>query len=212
LYDIDLFDSPADLIVQLQASGKKVICYFSAGSYEAWREDAAAFPAESLGNDLDGWPDEKWLDIRSTGVRTIMEARLDLARSKGCDGVEPDNMDGYTNTPGFDLSAADQLDYNRFIAEAAHDRNLSVGLKNDLDQLPDLVGYYDFAVNEQCFFYNECEAYAPFLEAGKPVFNAEYDVGDPTALCQEAATLGISTLILPLDLDDTSRISCQDEP
>ena len=34
LYDIDLFDSSLELIQRLQTSGKKVICYFSAGSYE----------------------------------------------------------------------------------------------------------------------------------------------------------------------------------
>ena len=33
LYDIDLFDTPASLIASLQASGKRVICYFSAGSF-----------------------------------------------------------------------------------------------------------------------------------------------------------------------------------
>ena len=32
LYDIDLFDTPATLIASLQASEKRVICYFSAGS------------------------------------------------------------------------------------------------------------------------------------------------------------------------------------
>ena len=34
--------------------------------------------------------------------------------SAGCDGVEPDNVDGYVNDTGFDLTAGDQLDFNRF--------------------------------------------------------------------------------------------------
>ena len=94
LYDIDLFDSSEVLIRSLQSSGKKVICYFSAGSYENWRSDIAFFNESDRGNSLDGWPDEQWLDIRSEDVADIMRARLVLAKQKGCDGVEPDNVDG----------------------------------------------------------------------------------------------------------------------
>jgi len=214
IYDIDLFDSSEALIQQLQATGKKVICYFSGGSYEEWREDAGQFPEATLGNALDGWPGERWLDIRSEAVSTIMLARMDLASQKGCDGVEPDNMDGYTNGSGFSLSATDQLAYNRSIANAAHTRGLSVGLKNDLEQVSALVSYFDFAVNEQCFEYSECDLLTPFIDAGKPVLNAEYrqdyvdDTNTRQALCADAVNNQFSTLILPIDLDDTLRFIC----
>lgn len=215
IYDIDLFDSPDSLIDEHHSSGKKVICYFSAGSYEDWRPDAAEFSMGDLGDTLEGWEDEKWLDIRSDGVRRIMQQRLDLAKQKGCDGVEPDNVDGYMNDSGFDLSAADQLAYNRFIAEEAHKRGLAVGLKNDLDQADQLAGLFDFSVNEQCHEYDECDQLAPFIKVGKPVLNAEYeeDLIDDGArrrlLCDEAIEEGFSTLILPLELDDSFRFSCQ---
>ncbi len=208
IYDVDLFDAPQSLIDQLHGAGRKVICYFSAGSYEAWREDAGRFPAADLGNPLDGWAGERWLDIRSDAVRAIMTSRLDLAVQKGCDGVEPDNVDGYTNTSGFPLAAGDQLAFNRFLAYEAHIRSLSIGLKNDLEQVPELVAHFDFAVNEQCHAFDECDALAPFINAGKAVLNAEYDVADPAALCAAAERRRFSTLILPLDLDDSSRHSC----
>jgi len=112
IYDIDLFDSSAELIARLKQEGKKVICYFSAGSYEEWREDADEFPENVLGRPLQGWPGERWLDIRSDKVKEIMKRRLDLAKEKGCDGVEPDNVDGYLNNTGFPLTAQDQLKYN----------------------------------------------------------------------------------------------------
>lgn len=214
LYDIDLFDSSPELIKSLQSQGRKVICYFSAGSYEQWREDAKDFQSSELGKPLDGWDEERWLDIRSANVSAIMARRMDLAAEKGCDGVEPDNVDGYTNESGFKLSAADQLSFNRQLASAAHERGLSVGLKNDLDQVPELVAHFDFAVNEQCFEYFECEALSPFIKAGKPVLNAEYQtqyVNDPVArktMCQQASSLGLSSLVLPLDLDDSFRLSC----
>lgn len=214
IYDIDLFETSTMLIQDLHAAGKKVICYFSAGSYENWRPDAADFQTADLGNTLDGWAGERWLDIRSANVRAIMKNRLDLAVQKGCDGVEPDNVDGYTNNPGFPLTAADQLAYNRLIANEAHLRNLAVGLKNDLDQIGDLVSYYDFAVNEQCFQYNECGTLQAFISAGKPVFGAEYnqtyidDSAARNAMCAESIRLSFSTLVLPLALDDSFRYSC----
>ncbi|WP_111498017.1 endo alpha-1,4 polygalactosaminidase [Marinobacter bohaiensis] len=214
MYDIDLFDADISVIQSLQASGKKVICYFSGGSYENWRDDAGAFDDADLGNALDGWDGERWLDIRNQNVRDIMAARLDVAVDKGCDGVEPDNMDGYTNDPGFDVTAADQLDYNRWLANAAHTRELAVALKNDLAQVGDLVDYFDFAVNEQCFEYDECDKLQPFIDANKAVFNAEYldayrtDTAQRNALCTASVNRQFSTLILDLELDDSYRDSC----
>ncbi len=67
------------------------------------------------------------------------KSRLDLCQQRGFDTVDPDNMDGYTNATGFPLTAADQLAYNASIANAAHARGLTVALKNDLDQIPQLV-------------------------------------------------------------------------
>jgi hypothetical protein len=213
-YDIDLFDSPADLIQALHDDGRRVICYFSAGSYENWRPDSDAFDAADLGNALDGWPGERWLDIRSDNVRDIMKERLDLAMQKGCDGVEPDNVDGYSNSTGIALTAADQLEYNRYLAQEAHLRHLAVALKNDVAQVDDLVDDFDFAVNEQCHEYEECNTLVPFIAAGKPVFNAEYasryvdNAGARQSLCNDARALGLRTLVLPLDLDDSFRYSC----
>jgi hypothetical protein len=214
IYDIDLFDVSPETISLLQRSRTKVICYFSAGSWEDWRDDAESFPESTLGNTLDGWPNEKWLDIRSGDIKAIMLKRLDVAVAKGCDGVEPDNMDAYQNDSGFQLSSEDQLSYNIFIANQAHEKGLSVGLKNDLDQIDDLVSYYDFSVNEQCFEYDECDTLAPFIQAGKPVLNAEYeeilieDATERTKVCEEARASQLSTLILPLNLDDSFRYDC----
>ena len=220
LYDIDLFDNAASVIARLQSEGRRVICYFSAGSYEAFRDDAGCFQESDLGNPLGDFPDERWVDIRSDNVRQIMADRLDLAVSKGCDGVEPDNVDGYTNDPGFgstargDLTSADQLDYNRWIASEAHNRGLAVGLKNDLDQIPDLVGDFDFSVNEQCHEFDECDLLSPFVDAGKAVFVAEYldgyvnDAGVRDAMCADSRARNLRALVLSIDLDDSLRFSC----
>jgi hypothetical protein len=215
VYDIDLFDTSPETLTQLKVQGRRVVCYFSAGTSENWRADFAKFQPSDMGAAVGGWAGEKWLDTRSDNVRAIMKARLDLARSKGCDGVEPDNMDAYSNNSGFPLTPGTQLDFNRFIAAEARARGLAVGLKNDVDQIAELVNDFDFAVNEQCHQFDECAPYEAFLKAGKAVFNAEYRdayksnaAGARDALCASSRAAGIRTLVLPLQLDDAFRFSC----
>ncbi|MBK6327564.1 MAG: endo alpha-1,4 polygalactosaminidase [Chloroflexi bacterium] len=209
MYDIDLFDAPQAVIEELKADGRIVICYFSAGSYEEWRDDAGDFPAEALGETLDGWPDERWLDIRNrAAIEPIMARRLDTAVQKGCDGVEPDNVTAYANDSGFAISEADQIAYNIWLAEAAHTRGLSIGLKNALDLVETLEPHFDWALNEECYQYDECEALRPFTQAGKAVFGVEYE-GDPAEFCPVMNELDFDWLFKRLDLD-AWRVACRE--
>jgi hypothetical protein len=210
LYDIDLFDTPVETIQQLHAQNKKVICYFSAGSYEDWRPDKELFQKEFLGNNLDGWEGEQWLNIANPNLISIMLKRLDLAKEKGCDGVEPDNVDGYTNNTGFALTSLQQFNYNKRLADEAHIRGLSIGLKNDKEQVKVLEPYFDFSLSEECYKYDECDLLIPFIKANKPVFDAEYNIAqdEKEKLCNYTNELNIHTLLLPLDLDDSFRYSC----
>ena len=45
---------------------------------------------------MDGW-NEWWLDLHSssckTSVQKVMTSRILAAQAKGCDGVDPDNVD-----------------------------------------------------------------------------------------------------------------------
>ena len=43
--------------------GRKVVCYIDAGTWEDWRPDAAQFTTSLLGRS-NGWPGERWLDVR----------------------------------------------------------------------------------------------------------------------------------------------------
>ncbi|MFJ8939817.1 endo alpha-1,4 polygalactosaminidase [Streptomyces sp. NPDC102365] len=199
VYDIDGFENGPAVVRRLHKSGRKVICYINAGAWESFRPDRDDFPAAVLGRS-DGWNGERWLDIRRRSVlRPIMAARLDMCRAKGFDAVEPDLLDGHTNDTGFPLTAAHQLAYNRMIANLAHERGLAVGLKNDLEQIPDLVGDFDFAVNEQCAQYRECSSLSPFIKAGKAVFHVEYSEPERT-FCPIAKRLGLDSMRKRLDL------------
>jgi len=210
MFDLDLFDTTAADWDALEGSTR--ICYFSAGSYEDWRPDAADFPDEALGDPLDGWPGEWWLDITNSAVRDIMKARLDYAEERGCDGVDPDNINGYQNPTGLGLTATMQLDYNRFLADEAHDRGLSIGLKNDIDQLVDLEPWFNWALNEECADYQECSGYSVFTtDAGKAVFHVEYvdDWADAQARADEVCGTGpeLDTLVKTWDLG-AERLAC----
>ncbi|MFD9481232.1 MULTISPECIES: endo alpha-1,4 polygalactosaminidase [Streptomyces] len=200
VYDVDGFNTTKEQLATLKKDGRKTICYISTGAWEDFRPDAEAFPKTLLGEG-NGWEGERWLDIRRLAeLEPLMGKRFDMCKVKGFDAVEPDNMDGYANRSGFPLTADDQLKYNRLIARLAHDRGMSVGLKNDLDQIPELVGDFDFAVNEQCVEYEECDRYAPFTDAGKAVFHVEYE-GKPKRWCPQARAAKLSSLQKRYDLD-----------
>ena len=205
VFDIDMFENDAAVVRDLHQRGRKVICYISAGSWENWRPDAGRFPDSVKGRELDGWPGERWLDIRSLDVLApIIEGRLDECRSKGFDGVEFDNIDGFENKTGFSLSGEDQLTYNRYLAQAARSRGLAAGFKNDVEQASDLVGSFDFAVNEECFEYRECGKLGVFIQANKAVFHVEYGLSR-SKFCKQARKLGFSSLRKHLDLDAWRR-------
>jgi len=197
VYDIDLHvDKSA--VDYFHAQGAKVICYISVGSRENWRPDANQFPPEVIGKDYEGWAGEKWLDIRRIDLLApIMRARLDMCAAKGFDGVEPDNMEVYTNDTGFPLTYEDQLQYALWLAEEAHQRGLAIGQKNAPDQTVDLVDIYDFAITEDAFHYRWAAEMTPYIEAGKPVFAAEYTdlPGDFDEYCRKSQELGFSTIL-----------------
>ena len=201
VFNFDLFDTPSSVIEELHRHGIFVMCYFSAGSYEDWRPDASKFPLEVLGKDMEGWLGEKWLDIsRLDLLAPIMETRLNLAVEKGCAGVDPDNVNGYMNDTGFPLSASDQLTYNIFLSSATHSRGLAIGLKNDIEQIPELLPYFDWMLNEECFTYQECDMLLPFVQAGKPVFVIEYELS-PEEFCPQANQMGFNALHKHRELD-----------
>jgi|SRR6185295_3899969 len=206
MYDVDGVDASASLIAAMHSKGIKAVCYISAGTYENWRPDANRFTSADKGRS-NGWPGENWIDIRSSNVRAIMSDRIASCKSKGFDALEPDNIDGYTNSTGFPLTAQDQINYNRFLADTAHSYGLSVALKNDGDQVNQLVQYFDFALEEQCNQYSECGLYTPFINAGKAVFGVEYQ-GNVSTFCPKYNALNFNGLKKDENLTAT-RTACR---
>lgn len=203
VYNVDMEDTTTTYIDQIHKNGGRVVCYFSAGTFEKWRSDAYAFPRAVKGNKLSDWDGEKWLDVRNPIVRTIMTKRIQTANQKHCDAVDPDNVDGYQNPTGFRLSYNDQLNYNMFLMETAHTYNMSVSLKNNIKQIKDLHLLADFAVNEQCVQYNECNLLKPFALLNKTIFHIEY-TGSMSKICWQSSNYKLSTVITDIKLNGVS--------
>jgi len=191
MYDVDLFATDAASIQRLHAKGIYVVCYMETGAWENYRPDAAAYPPSVLGKPLSGFPDERFVDIRQVAtLMPIIAARLDLAVGKACDGIEPDLDDTYHGyTTGFPLTMNDQLIYNKAVADLAHGRGLSIGLKNGASPggvfEAAMSQFVDWALNEECNQFDECGGYSAFIAQNKAVFQVEYTASGatPASVC-----------------------------
>jgi hypothetical protein len=200
VYDVDGFDTSANEVRQLHRRGRRAVCYLDVGSWESYRPDAGQFPRSVIGRRYEDFPDERWLDIRRfRSFAPVLGQRFAMCARKGFDAVEPDNLAGWENRTGFPISRKDQLRFNRWIAHQAHARGMAVALKNDGGQAKELVGNFDFAIVEQCFQYHECGDYRTFVEHGKAVFEAEYEL-DPSRYCDAARTIEFSAIRKSYDL------------
>jgi hypothetical protein len=189
-YDVDGFETSAAEVASLHAQGRHVICYIDVGTAENFRPDYSSFPRSALGHS-NGWPGEKWLDIRRlSAIEPIMQARFQMCREKGFDAVEPDNIEAFSNKSGFPITSEDQLAFNEWVAEAVHSLGMAVLQKNDGEQADQLEPYFDGALTEQCNQYSECSDFTPYLHAGKPVIDAEYKLKD-NRFCAADTAAGI---------------------
>ncbi|HEX9123797.1 MAG TPA: endo alpha-1,4 polygalactosaminidase [Actinomycetota bacterium] len=232
VFDIDLYVDPAiagrfgyqtetAAVDAIHVSERHVIGYVTAGDIERWRPDYEQFVDfdERCGGCLRGkpfsrrFPDEYWASLnKGKGqfdfMLQMLRARTDRVAAAGFDGIEYDIVDTYAQgrrVTGWKVSAERQLAYNTALAEMAHEDGLAVALKNDGGQISELLPSFDFAINEQCFQYDECDgggypapAWRAFIRADKAVFQAEYRL-DPKEFCPTANHWGFSSILKSRD-------------
>ncbi len=218
VYNID-FETDQAVIDELKARGVRLICYFSAGTVEWFRDDAKSFPASVIGEQYVGYEDEQWLNIADiAAIAPIMQARLDRCASSGFDAVEADNVDAFyhekTDSDGnvielgtsFGITRAQSTEYVLWLAAQAHRRGLGFGLKNAEALAPAVLEQVDWILTENCFVDNWCEQAKIFVEANKPVFMAEYVelLTDFAPACEMARELGFSAIYQSVELAGSS--------
>lgn len=218
VYDVDGYTTSAATVEALHAKGKQVVCYIDLGSIENYRPDYQDFAPSALSNKNPEWPDEQWLDILRLDVvgptgktaRQLLQARIDMCANKGFDAIDPDMIEVYAAsnvnfTPAErKITSTDQLTFNRWIASEAHARGLAAGLKGDIDQAAALAPDFDFAVNEECHHYDECDQLSAFVKAGKSVLNIEYAGTETkflTTTCPKAQREGFFSVKKKLSLN-----------
>ncbi|MCC8407446.1 endo alpha-1,4 polygalactosaminidase [Mucilaginibacter sp. UR6-1] len=205
--DVDAFTTSAETVAALHAQGKKVIAYLSVGTFEDDRPDGSLLPKDVVGKKYDEWPHEKWVDIRQIDkLKPWLNSRFNMILKKGFDAIEPDNLDSYANTTGFDINIDDTKKYIDFLITTAHSNGLGIGQKN----VPELTGQYaskfDWALTEDAFkqgWQNDLKLYA---QLKKPVFVVEYTDETPqktfdAQYCPAAAALGYTAILKKRDLD-----------
>lgn len=195
-------------------TGAKLKCYISAGSAENWRSDFYDFPVYTIGNEYQNWPGEWWLDTSNIdAIAPIMRARMDVCREKGFDIIDADNVNGYENNTGFNLSRGDSVNYIRWLANESHTRGMAFSLKNSESLIDDVIDAVDMLQTESCFVYGNCENAAKMIAADKPVFAVEYQENisesEFSQACSLAANYGFSMIYRNLSLSPEGRyLSC----
>lgn len=193
--DADSFS--ADQIADLRSRGIKPVCYVSIGTWEEWRPDAGAFPQAALGSPLGDWPGERYIDVRHPDVMPLMAKRFEKCKSLGYLAVEADSLGAYNNDTGLSYGRDDMLKYALQLHDIAAGLSLQMAQKNAPELVDDLVGAFDFAMVESCFRYEECDAFQPYLDAGKDVLVAEYvEAGlDWEKICETAQAAGYKLIL-----------------
>ncbi|WP_189093243.1 endo alpha-1,4 polygalactosaminidase, partial [Deinococcus ruber] len=142
----------------------------------------------------------------------ILKNRFAMCKSKGFDALEPDNLQNDENVSGGKITTQQQIDFNGWVADAAHAAGLAVFQKNGPDKilLKDrtgamMVDKFDGILNEQCQEYGECAALAEYPKRGKLALDAEYQ---GTLDCATFAALGVNAIKKDLNLTAGTRSAC----
>ncbi|KAJ3022923.1 UNVERIFIED_CONTAM: hypothetical protein HDU68_008858 [Siphonaria sp. JEL0065] len=182
IYDVDIEESAAE-IAKIKSWGAKVACYFEAGTWVDRRPWSSLYPKSALGFPYEApYTDELWVNPSDPAIRDIIKNTIyPYAKARGCDMVEPDNVQGFETdsyctgweaTIGPNCVACKSgstreyfidkkcdadynawLEFNKFLATEAHNQGLGVALKNNHFQAAQLVDYHDFVLSEQCTSY-----------------------------------------------------------
>jgi len=153
-----MFDVKKEDILTIHNNKRKAVCYV-ATTKESWRPDASKFEKSIVGNKINGWDQEFWVDYRSDKLKLILLKRIQLAKTKNCDYLDFDNIDGHLNKTGFPLTAKDQKTFVSWLSMETKKAGMGLGLKNSPETAKALTSLVDFHVSEECTKYKECHRY-----------------------------------------------------
>ena len=187
---------------------------------------------------MKGYPNEWWLNIAgfrnyvaghgstltgaAVNIAAALNRRIGWCALEGQDAIEPDDLDGYANQGdtgvtggGWHLSRPDSAGFERWLAHDAHAHGLAIFQKNDPPDAAADVAIFDGMIIEECNYYRDpCSGpggdATPYLNAGKPVLDAEY-IGDgetPAKFCSRDVAARITGALFNVDLNGKTYRPC----
>lgn len=187
---------------------------------------------------MQGWPGEWWFDISgfanyvagqtsslsgaAVDIASGLDKRIAWCAREGQDALEPDDLDGYTNPSatgiaggGWRLTQADAVGFERWLADDAHAHGLAIFQKNDPADAAVDAPVFDGMIIEECNVGQDACAgpggdATPYLQAGKPVLDAEYtqDGQSVAAFCPSDIAAGIAGALFDVSLSGRSYQPC----
>ncbi len=202
------------------------ICYVNAFQTQS-DEDGVDRPDErsnwpsglvlsELGDDPN-WGGEYLVNI-STAAKQVaalvhLQPMIDTCLAKGFQAVEFDNLDSWTRFEGTGLEGEvpfgqeEAVAFAELLVDYTHDVGLAVGQKNTPQLGAEislrLIGF-DFAIAEECGFYDECEVYTEVF--GDDVIVIEYTDKGFAAAC-ESVGQSVSVVLRDVDVSTPERAS-----
>ena len=170
-------DTSKATVDALHAMGKKVICYVDAGVYER----RARTPPSSRRSRRRSGQRRRWAGRASTGSTSAASTtsrrscrRVSRVQGKGFDAHRARQHRRLEQQLRLPAHPADQIAYNRALADWAHGMGLSIGLKNDLEQAHPARGRLRLGAQRAVLRVQRVHHLKAFAQAGKAVWIAEY--------------------------------------
>lgn len=208
-------------VAAIHAMGGHAICYVDVGGAENYRSDYSEYDPSELGEVEPGWSDERFVNVADWSnpvpvpyltLQQITANRLTLCKEEGFDAIEMDNDDAYSDgNIGVSISMSQEETFIENVATLAHSDGLAVFLKNEANDdslISTVLPYVDGEINEQCWQYTECSDLKPFVAAGKPILNVEYNGVASSKLCPEAEAFPMASISAGVNLTGPINYDC----
>jgi len=198
VFDLDPYATPAEIVGDLDAQGRRTVCHLDVGVADTRLPDQARLSGTVLGSPAGAG--RYWLDIRRWDViEPVLADRFALCKSKKFQAVDADMGYGYAVNSGFDLTPDDQITYDEKVATLAHRTGLAVAVRTNADIAARVEPFNDFSVVDGCFTGPECARYFVYVDRDKAVFDVETAAG--TAFCGLARAYGFVAIRKRTTLD-----------
>ncbi len=210
IIDLDVLDTPKKVIDILHKDLNIVIWYINVWAIENYRDDYKDFSDEIVWRVYPWWEDEKFLDIKNYDkFKYLILNRLDIAKEKWFDWIEPDNMDTFDNQEEtwFKITKEDEINYIKWLNKEVKKRWMFLIQKNAPELSNSLDDILDWVLIEWAFYNNIFKYYLNYIKKWKIVLNVEYT--DNTNkdyflqyVCKKSNELWFISILKNRDLDD----------